>query len=127
MSDAISYLNLLLLAAGFGFAAVIGMVSDRGFNESRAHMASLLSGQPGIVQSVALTVGLVLVSIFLMYLPFSRMFHAPAKYFFYHCVLWDEESLHRGSAMERDFAAYLGYRSSWSASHVRGTEKGGLQ
>jgi nitrate reductase gamma subunit len=119
ISDAVSYFNLLLLAALFGSAAAAWLTSDPGFAQCRAHCASLLRGQPAAVGSAALVLPIVLLEVFLIYLPFSRMFHAAAKYFFYHQIRWEEESLRPGTALEQAFAANLGYRSTWSASHVQ--------
>ena len=73
----------------------------------------------GPVASPSLASALVLLGIFLIYLPFSRMFHAAAKYFFYHAILWDDEPMRPGSPMERDVAACLGDRVTWSAAHIR--------
>ncbi len=119
ISDTVSYGNLLLLAAMFGSAGAAWLLSDPGFAQCRAHCAALLRGQPVAIASAALVVPIVLLEVFFVYLPFSRMFHAVAKYFFYHHVLWDNEPFQPGTAMERDFAAYLGYPSTWSAKHVR--------
>jgi len=117
MSDPVSYFNLALLAAIFaaGLAACWG---DPGFAQCRAHLASLLCGRPGVVQSPWLTTAIVLTAIFLASFPFGRMFHPVAKYFFYHKILWDDEPLRPGSAMEQEIGQCLGRRVGWSAEHV---------
>jgi nitrate reductase gamma subunit len=118
MSDPITYFNLLLLAALFG-TGVWSWLTDPGFDAARSHVASLLCGRPAVVPSAPLALALVLTGLFAAYLPFSRMFHGPVKYFFYHAILWDEAPMRPGSPMEQDVAGLLSQRVTWSAAHVR--------
>lgn len=118
LSDNITFLNLVLLGGLFG-AGMWAWRADPGFDGAREHLVSLLHGAPAPVASPSLASALVLLGIFFIYLPFSRMFHAAAKYFFYHAILWDDEPMRPGSPMERDVAACLGDRVTWSAAHIR--------
>ena len=117
MSDPVSYFNLVLLAAMFAAGLAVGS-ADPGFAECRGHLASLLCGRPGVVQSPWLTTAIVLTAIFIAAFPFGRMFHPVAKFFFYHKILWDDEPVRPGSAMEKEIGQCLGRRVGWSAEHV---------
>ena len=121
MSDRITFFNLILLAALFG-SGLLAWGTGPAFVQAQSHLVSLLRGRPAAVESSALASALVLTGLFVAYLPFSRMFHAAAKYFFYHAILWDEEPMRRGGRMEQDIAACLDGRVTWSAAHVRQNE-----
>ncbi len=62
--------------------------------------------------------GLILASLLVAYIPFTHMAHFIAKYFTWHAVRWDDRRNERGSAIETNVAASLGYRPTWSAPHV---------
>jgi nitrate reductase gamma subunit len=62
--------------------------------------------------------GLILASMLVAYIPFTHMAHFIAKYFTWHAVRWDDRRNERGSAIESEVAASLGYRPTWSAPHV---------
>ena len=57
--------------------------------------------------------------LFLMYLPFSRMLHFAAKYFFYHNIMWDDKAMKPGSKLERERLKELAYRLEWAAPHIK--------
>ena len=62
--------------------------------------------------------GLILASILVAYIPFTHMAHFIAKYFTWHAVRWDDRRNERGSDLEGQVAAALGYKPAWSAPHV---------
>ena len=119
ISDRVTFFNLGLLLALFGSGSLAWLMVDPTFEQLRVHVLSLLRGRPASVTSPWLTLPFFLGGTFLMYLPFSRMFHFAAKYFSYHRVLWDDASVRRGSPMEKDLADQLNYPVTWSAKHVR--------
>ena len=119
MSDPATFLHLLLLATMFAGWLVAGLRAEGNLTGLRKHLAALLSGRPGTIGQPALLFALFVTALFLIYLPWSRMFHFVAKYFFYHAVLWENEPMRSGSRLEQDFVRYLGYTASWSAQHVR--------
>lgn len=121
MSDPVTFFNLGLLAALFG-SGLWAWWGDPGLVAACAHLASLLRGRPEAVDSPGLASALILGGLFLAYLPFSRMFHPIAKYFFYHAILWDDEPMRPGSPMARDIARSLADRVTWSAAHIRQNE-----
>ncbi|MHB8900590.1 MAG: hypothetical protein ACYC6Y_17700 [Thermoguttaceae bacterium] len=118
MSDRVTFLNLVLLAALFG-SGLAYWLQDPACGQARAHAASLLRGRPGAVGSPWLASAMVLTGLLAMYLPFSRMFHFAAKYFFYHSILWDDHPMTQTGPMKQEMARSLGEQVTWSASHVR--------
>lgn len=100
VSDRISYFNLFLLGGLFA-AGVLAFLGR------------------GVVHWASLTAAIVLSAVFVAYLPFSRMFHAPIKYFTYHEVFWDETRLAPGGRLEKGIAGALDSRPTWSAPHLR--------
>jgi nitrate reductase gamma subunit len=121
MSDPVTFFNLALLAALFG-SGLWAWWSDPGCLAARGHLVSLFRGRPATVESPGLAAALVVGGLFAAYLPFGRMFHAAAKYFFYHAVLWDDEPMRPGSRMEREIAAQLGDPLTWTAPHIRSNQ-----
>lgn len=126
MSDPATFFNLVLLLLLFG-TGLYAWTAENALLQARDHVASLLYGRPGVVASPSLAAAMVVAGLFVAYLPFSRMFHFAAKYFFYHRVLWDDEPMHAHSAMERDFAAYLDYPLTWSGGHLQAQKAWGEQ
>jgi nitrate reductase gamma subunit len=122
MSDAVSFINLAVMIFLFGSGLIAWWVTDSSFDMLRQHIADLLIFKPGLVHEPLIILQLLAFSLFLIYLPFSRMMHFVGKYFFYHNIMWDDEMMKRNSAMENDIATYLQYKITWSAPHIR---KGG--
>jgi nitrate reductase gamma subunit len=122
MSDAVSFFNLALMILLFGVALAAWLVNDSSFQSIRRHTAGLLKLSPGMVNEPLIVLQMLLFCVFLLYLPFSRMMHFVGKYFFYHNIMWDDEMMKRKSAMENDITAYLQYKMTWSAPHIK---KGG--
>jgi nitrate reductase gamma subunit len=119
MSDVVSFVNLGLMIALFGSALAAWIFSDLSFSAIRLHLAGLLTFSIVPVSSPLMVLQLLAFCAFLIYLPFSRMMHFVGKYFFYHNIMWDDEMMKRGSAMENDIATYLNYKTTWSAPHIR--------
>lgn len=118
-SAPVTFFNLYLLLAifGVGFAAFI--VSDPSFALARNYVASLIAFKPMAGLPVLMLLEIVLLGAFLIYLPFSRMLHFAAKYFFYHNIMWDDEPVVKGGELEKAIGGYLHYRVNWSASHIK--------
>jgi hypothetical protein len=58
-------------------------------------------------------------TLFLLYLPATRMVHFFSKYFTYHEVRWDDRPREAGSALDRRLREALDFGVDWSAAHVR--------
>ena len=110
------YFNLVLLAAVFA-SGIYGWFAGRAFIADLGMFARGMVTPAGAAPpalTIALHVGLFLV--FLIYLPFSNMFHFAAKFFTYHEVRWDDRPL--TARMEKEVASLLSRPVSWSAPHV---------
>jgi len=109
--------NLLLICAlsALGLAVVL----TRSVAELHQFAAAMLAGNPGrAVVSPLAAAYLVLGGLFALYLPFTHMIHFMAKYFAYHDVRWGDTPNVRGSKIESQIKAQLGYKPTWAAAHV---------
>ncbi len=122
ISDYVSFLNLALLICLFGTGLANWGLADSSFAIIRQHVSGVLLLNPAAIPSSLSAASVLLFCLFLIYLPFSRMMHFVGKYFFYHNIMWDDEMMKGNRQMENDIAAYLDYRPTWSAPHIR---KGG--
>jgi nitrate reductase gamma subunit len=111
----VDLLNLGLLAV-LGVLSVL--VAVGGMKPVAAAVADLARWRPLSV-STLLGTQMVVASLFLLYLPATRMVHFFSKYFTYHAVRWDDRPRETGSALDRRLRAALEYGVDWSAPHVR--------
>ena len=59
-----------------------------------------------------------LISLFLIYLPFTHMSHAFMKYFTWDSIRWDDRPNIKGSSIEKKVKHALNYRPTWAAKHI---------
>ena len=119
MSDIPAYANLSLLIAMFGSGLAAWFFADRDFSMLRMQLGSLVAFSPAVPGHGLITLEIFFIGLFLAYLPFSRMSHYAAKYFFYHNIMWDDEPMKVGSSLEKDVTHSLGGNLSWSAPHIK--------
>lgn len=113
------YFNLGLILAMAVIAFVSWLAVDGSFAEAREYAEGLASfGQPGDTSPLIVTQSLLL-SLFLIYLPFTHMTHFVGKFFTYHQVRWDDAPNLRGSKYEGLIASLLQRPVAWSAPHVQ--------
>ncbi len=117
-SSPVTFLNLYLLIALFGVGLAAWLAEDPSFVLARGYAASLLTLGP-VALPPLMTLEALLFGIFLIYLPFSRMLHFAAKYFFYHNIMWDDEPLVSGGGLDKTIVGYLHYKAEWSAPHLK--------
>lgn len=117
-SSPVTFLNLYLLIALFGVGLAAWLVEDSSFVLARGYVVSLYSFKPTALPPL-MTLEALLFGIFLIYLPFSRMLHFAAKYFFYHNIMWDDEPLVAGGSLDKTIGGYLHYKAEWSAPHLK--------
>ncbi|SMB98694.1 Nitrate reductase gamma subunit [Thermanaeromonas toyohensis ToBE] len=88
LSSPVEYLNLLLIF----LLSLVGLIT--GFfahtAEVREYLLGVLTFSPELPAKTSLLWEILLGELFLVYLPFGRMFHFAAKYFSYHRVKWGE-------------------------------------
>jgi nitrate reductase gamma subunit len=110
-------MNLALLTA-FGALTAAVAASPAGMTSAAAAVGSMLRLRAPEV-SALLAAQMVLGTLFLLYLPFTRMVHFFAKYFTYHQIRWDDRPVAPGSALERRLRSALDYGVAWSGEHVQ--------
>jgi hypothetical protein len=66
-----------------------------------------------------MTINIVISSLFLAYMPLTRMVHYVAKYFTYHKVRWDDEPNKPGGGLEKKLQVLLNQPAGWSAPHIQ--------
>jgi nitrate reductase gamma subunit len=115
-TDPIDLANLGLLAVLGTLSAAVALGMP-GMSAASAAVADVLHGRAPHAAPV-LGAQMSLFTLFLMYLPATRMVHFFSKYFTYHSVRWDDRPREAGSAMDRRLTAALDFGVSWSASHV---------
>jgi nitrate reductase gamma subunit len=113
-----SLFNLGFLLAVF-LSGAYTLVAAAGFPQSLiGFMHAVLTADSSIRLSTGLAVHLVLVFLFVAYLPWTPMWHFIAKYFTYHQVRWDDESMQPGSRMEKQVLDLLQQPVTWSGPHL---------
>ena len=117
MADFLTYANLYLMLLVFGSGLLAWWGADPDYSLMRRHTASLLTFSPALPNPL-IAFETFWFAVFLLYLPFSRMLHFVAKYFFYHDIMWDDESMKAGSKLEQDVISSLHYKLNWSAPHI---------
>ena len=119
MSDRVTFLNLGLMIALFGSALAAWLVADGSFRLLQSHIAGLITFHPAAPHHPLIAVECLVFGLFLMYLPFSRILHFAAKYFFYHHIIWDDEAMIRNSKLERERFKELAFHLEWAAPHIK--------
>jgi hypothetical protein len=103
--------------------ALLGLVSwlaiDQSFTQAREYAQGLVSFEQPADTSPLIVAQSALLSLFLVYLPFTHMTHFLGKFFTYHLVRWDDAPNIRGSSYERLIAGLLQRPVAWSAPHVQ--------
>jgi nitrate reductase gamma subunit len=112
-----SWLNLGLLLALFGTGLAAVGTGDYAA-EAKAFVGALATADTSLSVSLAMGVHVLVLLVFLAWLPFSRMMHFVAKYFTYHQVRWDDAPVQRGSHMEHELEQLLQQPVTWGAAHV---------
>ncbi len=116
------YFNLIIFIIICGSMLVAWAGLDYNFIVLRDYTASLITASPFATSGVV-TVEIIAVLFFLVYLPFTHMTHFIAKYFTYHHVRWSDEPNMKNSKIEKQVDRVLQYPVSWSAPHIKGDGK----
>jgi nitrate reductase gamma subunit len=110
----LAYILTLLLAAGAAW-----LFADPTFAVARRVAGSILTFQALPETSAIVSLELILFSIFLLYMPFTRMTHFFAKYFTYHKVRWEDSPNLPGGPWEAKIKEVLNFGVSWDAPHIQ--------
>jgi len=116
------YFNLILLVFVAGAMLAAWLTIDQSFTELRGFTHSLLTVSAFPAQGL-ITLEVLAVLFFLVYLPFTHMTHFIAKYFTYHDIRWNDEPNEKDSKISKEINKVLQYPVSWSAPHIKGDGK----
>jgi len=121
-SSPADYFNLTFILA----IVLSGLCSwyffDQGFAYAREFMKSLITFGPAPTNP-AMTIGIILLSLFLIYIPFTHMMHWLTKYFTYHRVCWDDAPNLGGGNIQDKVEELLNQPVTWSAPHIQPGKK----
>lgn len=113
----LDYANLVFLFAIFA-AGLFGVIADPKFtNHARQYVQGALTFNPVSVPLAALLVFLLL-ELFFIYMPFSKLIHYIAKYFTFHQALWDDSFKANGDATDQVVTRQLAYKVGWAGPHI---------
>ncbi len=110
------YFRLVFLAAIFISGIFTWFYSPDFASESSMFTRNLFTLDSGISLTTSLMVHVIILLLFLLYLPLTDMTHFITKYFTYHAVRWNDEPLNL--KMEAKLIRLQNQTSKWSAPHV---------
>ena len=111
----VDLMNLGLLVA---LGALSTLVALGGMGPVAGAMGDLARIRPLSV-SPLLAAQMAVATLFLFYLPATRMVHFFSKYFTYHAVRWDDRPRVPGTALDRRLRQALEFGVDWSAAHAQ--------
>lgn len=122
-SGVADYFNLIFFLIFFAVSLLAWLFHDHSFDGARAYVYSLLTygGTPegmAMDRSFLGRLSIILACLLLAYIPFTHMSHMFMKYFLYHLVRWEDEPNLRGGRLEAAILQNLGFKPTWTASHI---------
>jgi nitrate reductase gamma subunit len=111
----VDLINLALVAV---LGVLSFVVALQGMDPVAAAVGNLLRLQP-LDASPLLAAQMAVATLFLFYLPSTRMVHFFSKYFTYHEVRWNDRPREEGSTLDRRLREALNFGVDWSAAHAR--------
>jgi len=93
--------------------------SNSSFTMSKEFVRNLLIFDFVAIPDALFVTHVILISLFLLYFPITRMMHLFAKYFLYHNVKWEDEPNVKGGTLEKKVKEALNFGVSWSAPHIQ--------
>ncbi len=114
----LNYVNYIFFLAVFLSGLYAWLFSDPIFSEYREFWKALVSLHAPHVDAAS-GVHILLFSLFLIYLPYTRSMHYISRFLAYFKVRWDDEPNVPGSRIEQQIGELLKGRLSWSAAHIR--------
>ena len=112
--------NLLLIASVFATGAAALMSDARVPDQMAAFVRSLFGMALAPRLTLASSIHLAVVGMFLAYFPVTHMTHAYMKFFTFHRVRWDDTPVVHDSSLTQAMSANLGRPISWAATHIAG-------
>lgn len=116
----IEYFNIVLVLGIFVTGICSWAFADSTFSVAREFTKGLIAfGDSGSPEWI-IGSHIILIGMFLAYLPFTNMMHFFMKHFTYNSVRWDDTPHLRGSRIEQGLEPLLAQPVSWAAPHVEG-------
>jgi nitrate reductase gamma subunit len=112
------YFTLFFMLLTFLSGIFSWVFFDFSFDTIRGFMMHAVSFTPVQSMNPATYVNILLICLFLLYAPFTRMMHFLAKYFSFHSVRWDDNPNLSGSMIRKKVENQLDFVLTWSAAHV---------
>ena len=113
------FINLYFILILGVIVFITFMNSNSGFIASKVFVKNLITFNFASVGDLSFIIHIILLSIFFLYFPITRMMHLFAKYFTYHKVRWEDEPNIKGSKLEKKVKEALNFGVSWSAPHIQ--------
>jgi nitrate reductase gamma subunit len=113
------FINLIFIIVLTLSVAVTFMNSNDSFIASKIFVKNLITANIQEIGDLSFVFHIVLMSLFFLYFPITRMMHLVAKYFLYHDVRWDDAPNLKGGKMEKRIKKALNFGVSWSAPHMK--------
>lgn len=110
--------DLINLAVVGALGILSLLVASRGMEPVAGAVGDLIRVRP-LEVSPLLGAQMAVATLFLFYLPATRMVHFFSKYFTYHAVRWDDRPREPGSTLDRRLREALNFGVDWSAEHVQ--------
>ncbi len=114
----LNYVNYVFFLMVFLSGLYAWLFSDPTFSGYREFWKALVSFHAPHVDAASGT-HILLFSLFLIYLPYTRSMHYISRFLAYFKVRWDDEPNRPGSRIEQEIGELLKARVSWSAAHIR--------
>jgi nitrate reductase gamma subunit len=114
--DFINLFFILLLVISISITLIF---SNSSLILSKEFVKNLITFNWNEITNRLFILNIILISLFLLYFPITRMMHLFAKYFTYHDVRWEDEQNVKGSKLERKVKKALNFGVSWSAPHMK--------
>jgi nitrate reductase gamma subunit len=115
----LDFINLIFIIVLIVSVFLTLIFSNPYFNLSKEFVKNLLTFNFINISSTLFIIHVVLISLFLLYFPLTRMMHLFAKYFTYHSVRWDDKPNVKGGKLEKRIKEALDFGVSWSAPHMK--------
>ncbi|MFC1977211.1 respiratory nitrate reductase subunit gamma [Chloroflexota bacterium] len=117
-----NYFNYIFFLIVFLSGLISWAFFDPTLSAYREFWASLITFQFTVVEAATYT-HIMLFSLFLMYLPFTRSTHYITILIAYFGILWGDKPNLRGGEMESEIQGVLGKTVHWSAPHIQSGKK----
>ncbi|MFC2085066.1 respiratory nitrate reductase subunit gamma, partial [Bacteroidota bacterium] len=113
------YINLVFILVLVISISLTLIQSNHAFNASKEYVINLITFDFNNIFDIAFIIHIILISLFFLYFPITRMMHVFAKYFTYHNVRWEDEPNIKGGKLEKKIKKALNFGVSWSAPHMK--------